>query len=68
MGSEVFAACYLLVLGNVILTGCGIAFAATTGRSVHLRAWGTQGVGIVIAAVTVFYFYGWLLSNSEAAL
>lgn len=60
MGSDVFTACYILIVGGLILTALGIAFAATTGRGVHLQGWGIQGIGIVIASVIVFYFFGWL--------
>jgi hypothetical protein len=60
MGSDVFVACSVLVVGGLILTACGIAFAATTGRGAQLQGWGVQGIGIAIAAVLVFYFFGWL--------
>ena len=60
MGSDVFTACYILIVGGLILTASGIAFAATTGRGAQLQGWGIQGVGIVIASVIVFYFFGWL--------
>ena len=51
-------ACYVLFVGGLILTGCGIAFAATTGRRAQLQGWGIQGIGIAIAAVFVFVFFG----------
>ena len=59
-GSDVQLACYVLIVGGLILTGCGIAFAATTGRGAQLQGWGIQGIGITIAAVFVFIFFGWL--------
>ena len=59
-GSDVLFACYVLIVGGLILTGCGIAFAATTGRGAQLQGWAIQGTGIVISAVFVFVVFGWL--------
>src|SRR5256885_5132006 len=58
MSSWVQLACILLSIGGLIFTGCGIAFAVTTGRAA--QGWAIQGVGIVFASVFVFYFFGWL--------
>ena len=59
-GSDVLLACYVLIVGGFILTGCGIAFAATTGRGTQLKGWGIQGIGIAVAAAFVFVVFGWL--------
>lgn len=58
MGNLVYVVCLLLSLGGVVFTGCGAAFAATTGRDG--KPWIIQGIGIFIASVLVFYFFGWL--------
>jgi hypothetical protein len=60
MGSDVFTACYILCVGGLLLTACGVAFAATTGRGAQLQGWAIQGIGIVITSMVVFYFFGWL--------
>jgi hypothetical protein len=58
MGSSVQIVCIFLSIGGLIVTGCGVAFATTTGRTP--QGWAIQGVGIVIASLLVFYFFGWL--------
>jgi VIT1/CCC1 family predicted Fe2+/Mn2+ transporter len=51
-------ACFLLGIAGLVITGCGAAVSAVTGRGVQF--WVVQAIGILVADAFIFYFFGWL--------